>query len=574
MHLMRPTTYLVLSSFLFVANPVAAQLAPGTDGRLLDANNQVGSGGINRAAPRNLFNTANLYVTGNTTRGTAFQGYSPVYNQFSLFTSLPSTALANFERDSVGLEVISGVSGAGITNPYFNRTQTVANAGAIGDGRNLIGSSTPANSLFAPSNHLQNSDPTGLRLDYAANQFNINPSTSSPALPGVSALSQNAGYANSLDRLRLTRETNDLQSSPLFPNSQDRFSLSGQPVYRNPYQDPFSDSNDSLLRDTTPLIRSRRSTDDPFRRPSSEEMMTASRDLVSPTLVAPRMFQSTSLTGQQRDPLTGRVVPESSQYLAIQDESSDLIQSSTLTRPSELALMTGDTDPIAQNALADDLDEYTPETIAAANSLLEIAQSDLVGDESVEEDADMQDQVQRAQSVLERAASESLSTLAGSSKTSSAELIAKAESEVQEGNYYQAAKSYEMASRMAPDQAMPRLGHAHALFAAGEFMTAYRHLARAIELYPAFGYLNFDLTTFIPDANLIDIRRAKLEELLKNKEDYRLRFLLGYVEYYIGLKQFGIPNLRRAAGEAPEGSIPARFLEMLESPRQATRETN
>jgi tetratricopeptide (TPR) repeat protein len=580
MKLIRPTKTLALICFLIAARHGAdqlalGQLAPGTDGRLLDANNQVGSGGINSAAPRNLFNTSNLYITGNTTRGTSFQGFSPVRNQFSLFTTLPSTALANFERDSVGFEVLTGFGGVGVTNPYFNRTQTVANAGAISRGQNVIGSSAPANNLFAPTYHSRATDQGVAGSSYLANEFNINPASPSATFPGTTPLSQYSGYANSLDRLRMTRETTDLQSSPLFPRTNDRFSLTGTPVYQNPYQDPHSDSGDSLLRETTRLNRSRRSIDDPLRRPSSEEMLTASSELVSPTSVAPRLFQS-SLSEAQRDPLTGRVMPNTSQYLAIRgDDSSDLIRDSSLAIPvtttSAIGGTPGSMESTYSEDLAGDLQGYTPDAVAAASGLLEELESDPSVADSDNVYPEMQEQVERAQTVLERAASESLSTLAGASQSSSAQLISEAEGKVQEGKYYQAAKLYEMASQMDPEQAMPKLGHAHALFAAGEFMTAYRRLVHAIEMYPAFGYLNFDLTTFIPDANLIDIRRANLEERLKIKEDYRLRFLLGYVEYYIGLEQFGLPNLRRAAGDAPAGSIPARFPDILARPGAANK---
>ncbi|GJM24271.1 MAG: hypothetical protein DHS20C16_06860 [Phycisphaerae bacterium] len=580
MKLIRPTKILALACVLITARDSVAQLAPGSDGRLLDANNQVGSGGINSRAPRNLFNTSNLYITGNTTRGTSFQGFSPVRNQFSLFSSLPSTALANFERDSVGLETITGLGGVGVTNPYFNRTQTVANAGAINRGQNLIGSSAPASNLYVPTYHSRPANSGMPDTGYLANEFNINPSMPSSTLPGTTPLSQYSGYANSLEQLRLTRETSDLQSSPLFPRANDRFSLSGKPVYQNPYQDPYRDSGDSLLRGTTRLNRSTRSIDDPLRRPNSEEMLAASNELVSPTSVAPRLFQN-SYSEPQRDPLTGRVMPSTSQYLAIRgDDSSDLIRDSSLAMPTNTTTTIGtstfgdgpdDIASVSAGALDDDLQGYTPDTVAAASGLLEGMESDPLAMEGLGDRAELDEQVERAQTVLERAASESLSTLASPSQTSSDKLIVDAESKVQEGKYYQAAKLYEMASQMAPEQAMPRLGHAHALLAAGEFMTSYRHLVRAIEMYPAFGYLNFDLTTFIPDANLIDIRRAKLEERLKIKEDYRLRFLLGYVEYYLGLEQFGLPNLRRAAGDAPAGSIPARFPDILERPGAASK---
>ena len=90
---------------------------------------------------------------------------------------------------------------------------------------------------------------------------------------------------------------------------------------------------------------------------------------------------------------------------------------------------------------------------------------------------------------------------------------------------------------MDPDNALLKLGLAHSLLAAGEYLTAAHHLTAAIRSYPAFGYLNLDLYNFIPDANVFDIRRANLEYRLEKKEDYTLRFLLGYLEYYSGLAE-------------------------------------
>ncbi len=569
---------------LFAGCPASAQLAPGSDGRLLDANNQVGSGGQNLAAPRNLFNTSNLFVTGNTTRGTAFQGFSPIRNQSSLFSTLPSSVLANFERDSVGLDAISGVTGYSGTNPYFNRTQTVTNAGAILDGRNLIGSSVPANSVFAPRSYESLSNPGISGFEPANGQYNINPSMPTSSLPGTSPLTQYPSYTESLDRLRSVSETEILQANPLLPNQgRSSPSLRFELGETNPYSNPYANDANSITRDTDLLTRQRRSTNDNLRRPNSEEMLATSRELISPTAVAPRLFQpATSL--QSRDPLTGRVLPDPSNFLAVREDTG-LIGSSTLVTPTGTGSLTtgapgslSSLDPAAlQGAAVNfdgyDLQEYTPESIAAASMLLETANR--TDEEGATDDgaAAGEERFERAQSVIERATTESLSTLAGSRETTSADAIIRAEKEVQEGQYYQAAQLYELASKLDPENAMPRLGHAHALFAAGEYMTAYQKLVRAIELYPAFGYLNFDLTNFIPDVNLIDIRRADLEKRLARQEDYRLRFLLGYVENYIGLKQFALPNLRRAAGEAPKGSIVAQFPDILQKPSASIKKS-
>ncbi|NOX60027.1 MAG: tetratricopeptide repeat protein [Planctomycetes bacterium] len=562
---------------VLLASPAHAQLAPGSDGHLLDANNRVGSSGRNTATPRNLFNTSNLYISGNTTRGTAFRGFSPIRDPSRLFSNLPSSVLENFERDSTGLEVISGVGGLGVTNPYFNRTQTVTSAGAIGAGRNLIGSSVPANTLFAPryNSLAPSSSALGigpLSAGSAGYGFNINPSSSAAPIPGTSPLTQYPAYTRALDRLRLTGETDALQGRSLFATDESTTSPllfhSAQPnIYRNPYAD-------NARRGIDRLTRQRRSGTDALRRPNSEEMLSASSELISPTAIAPKLFRPS--TGvPTRDPITGRTTPLPSKFLAVQDQIDDALGSfASGTRPvgtATVADQPSQLDAMAHH-LRSDLRVYTPDSIAAANGLIEGVSARPDGLDEFAENPEFQRQYERAQTVIERAATESLSSFAGPSKTSSAETILRAEEKVQEGQYYQAARLYELASMMAPDHAMPRLGHAHALLAAGEYMTAYRNLIQAIDLYPAFGYLNFDLTEFIPDVNLIDIRRADLERRLKDKEDYRLRFLLGYIENYIGLKQFAKPNLRRAAGDAPSGSVVARFPDLLAKPGAALKE--
>jgi tetratricopeptide (TPR) repeat protein len=173
-------------------------------------------------------------------------------------------------------------------------------------------------------------------------------------------------------------------------------------------------------------------------------------------------------------------------------------------------------------------------------------------------------QYDRAVTVLQTASTKSVDTLAGDVNTKANEYIRQGEEAARNGKYYEAASLYRMAAQTEPDNPLIRIGLGHALAAAGEYLTAVLHLTQAIDHYPAFGYLNFELQNFVPDSRILDIRRADLERLLDKKEDYQLRFLLGYMEFYSGLEKFGVPNLEKAAHAAPAGSVIARFPSMIE----------
>ena len=88
-------------------------------------------------------------------------------------------------------------------------------------------------------------------------------------------------------------------------------------------------------------------------------------------------------------------------------------------------------------------------------------------------------------------------------------------------------------------------------------------LSRAIDSFPAIGYLKFNLHSFVTEEDLLDKRRAELERRLETNDDYRFRFLLGYAEYYSGLEKFGLPNLKQAAEQAPPGSGIAKLYPLL-----------
>jgi tetratricopeptide (TPR) repeat protein len=156
-----------------------------------------------------------------------------------------------------------------------------------------------------------------------------------------------------------------------------------------------------------------------------------------------------------------------------------------------------------------------------------------------------------------------IETFAGSADTVVQQYLARAEDLLREGQYYQAKSLYERAEILDRHNPLVLLGHGHAMLAAGEYYSAARKLSRAVELFPAIAFFKLDLTRFITATDLLEKRRADLERRLEEKEDYRFRFVLGYAEYYSGLEKYGLPNLRKAAEQAPEDSGIARLPRLL-----------
>ncbi len=147
----------------------------------------------------------------------------------------------------------------------------------------------------------------------------------------------------------------------------------------------------------------------------------------------------------------------------------------------------------------------------------------------------------------------------------SEQFTTSAEKHLRDGNYLRALAHYEVA--LTADQSNPlnHLGQGIAYIGAGEYYSAVRRIERAIDMFPEIAYFKFDLTRFITDADLLDVRRADLETRLAEHEDYRYRFLLGFIEYHMNLEKFGLKNLENAAANAPADSAIARFPKILKT---------
>lgn len=172
----------------------------------------------------------------------------------------------------------------------------------------------------------------------------------------------------------------------------------------------------------------------------------------------------------------------------------------------------------------------------------------------------MNESYERALSFVRPSDGTHIASLAGSGE----KYAQLAESQLKNGDFYAAQATYNVALVIDGNNPLLHLGQGHALIGAGEYYSAVRRITRGIDKFPEIAYFPLDLNEFITDPNVLDIRRADLETRLADREDYLYRFLLGYIEYFTGLEEFGRENLKTASQNAPPGSTIARFADVIE----------
>jgi hypothetical protein len=156
-----------------------------------------------------------------------------------------------------------------------------------------------------------------------------------------------------------------------------------------------------------------------------------------------------------------------------------------------------------------------------------------------------------------------IDTFAGTAKTLANDAFKKAETHLAQARYYDAVTAYDIARAADPGNPLIWIGRGHALIGAGDYLSASASLEEGLRRFPEIGRFRIDLKAFLRHGDILDIRRADLERRLDEKENYRLRFLLGYIETFSGLEKFGLPNLKQAAKDAPTTSPISTFPKML-----------
>ena len=132
--------------------------------------------------------------------------------------------------------------------------------------------------------------------------------------------------------------------------------------------------------------------------------------------------------------------------------------------------------------------------------------------------------------------------------------IKAAEQYMLQGRYYIAASTYDLAGVFKSENVIFQIGKAHALFAAGEYMSSAFSLARAIEAWPEYVNIKIDLQQIFGKENKDDIddRLIDLEKWLDISNAGELNFLAAYIYYHKGNITKAKTYISQAAEEMPE----------------------
>ncbi|GMU34112.1 MAG: hypothetical protein AMXMBFR20_19840 [Planctomycetia bacterium] len=519
-----------------------------TAGRALDSNPASGSSRFNLTRP-GTFDAgvrSNAIITGNVTGLDYFHGSSPLLNNNQFRETLPSSDLSGFRAQSVGLsDVLNNRTRSG--GFYFDRSQTVTDAGYVRAGLNQPGSSFVQTPNTPPPQNFTTDNSSAYLLQRLPDPSDRRVSIPRPDFQAGMKQTQIGGVAvNKSAAIDLSPYQSAVGSS-IFgtPTPPVRPALTGGLV-----SDRIDETDN--LRD----LASRALADDPSLR----RVDSSASSLVQPV--------DESVGGTSTEGRTSADAVAKAQA-SISPETPSAPFSFPLERPADLGQdrfadlynAVGVAGSLGIMNLGFDVDEQPigeiaePETAEAGNVRIpgSLMRDSGAGLKQLSETAKW------ASEVID----EPLRTFAGRYKNKLNDYMLAGEDELHRGQYYSAARYFELANSIDPMNPLPLLARGHALAAAGDYRSAVRYITLGIERFPQIAAFRIDLPALLGRPDVFDIRRADLEDKLAVGENRELRFLLGYLELYSGLPDEGIQNLRIAAKASPPESIIGMFVDLI-----------
>lgn len=517
-----------LSVVVFVAlaalmtQSAAAQVVPSSnDGRALDANPRVGSGGLNpQGFAPTQFNAANRYITGNVTGLGAFHGFSPIQDTTTFQAGLGSAGLTFFNRRAVSVaDVLAGRTAAGL--PYYGRSETVLQTGGILAGQNQPGSSVPLNPQIQPT-LLQPADP---RLGGP-----ISPMQASDLLRQGQLLSSEAILA-------ATRRMQGIAASPaqtpIMP--VDSYAAAAQsPLFGTGYIDPTE-----LLKRVMAPPRGTKQADD-TRPPPSQ---------------APRDEPATPVAPVEPSPSEPGADLGASGAMGM-DAFTDLVRALRAAREDQVAFVQQQSARrLAGGAQAERIAALKQQLLQARADLWESAQGGAAEDEQLSNVKRIERSAKWYAAVIEA----EVETFAGKADSPFNALMLAGEEAMRDRRFYDAERTFALAQEIEPENALAQLARGHALAAAGDYLSAVRYIETGLRLYPDLALLTFDLKRLMGSSEVCAARIADLRRRTETATSAELRFLMGYLEYFGGDRAAGSDDLVEAANLSKPGSVIARF---------------
>ncbi len=487
-------TVLAIGIFICVAS-AQGQVAPSQDGRMLDANPGLGSR-YNAQVPQGLSVNSQLYVTGQVTGLSYFHGRTGSLASNQLMTNVPSSALSNFNRQSVNLsQALAGQTY--MPAPYYDRGRTVLGMNSILAGRAAPGSNVPISSVPSATSLGQQ-----LYIDAMAEYRTVQASrigqtllpeqsrTLTQVRPdfNVGGLNENSSaFPVSLGVQTTLMTVPSLSASDLFGISRGRQQAD---LARELYIHAHSDEIKARLD----LSSQGRKLD--FGAQGTSPLGQTDSGTAPNTLDANQIIRQTTLGGAFQRP---RGAP-----LRNQDVFMDMLITARQARQIPVAAAVG----TAGGTQATGAKPPRGATVQAKSTMAGLVESQGVGTV-----------------VIHR--------LAGQSKDRFNIQMGRAGEQLRAKRFYEAASSYETAGLQDRRNPLARVGRGLSLLGAGETLSASYEIEGAMRAYPPLAQARLDLSSIV-GKSVISKHLGVLDERIEAADPevrQRLEFMATYLYY-------------------------------------------
>ena len=538
------------------SNPVGQGTMPASSG--------VGSGrspaggyrsGLVQSSGRGV--NGNLIITGNVRGGKYFRGIIPYQSEYNLRTSVPSSSLDSFLRDSAGSEDVGGGASKYMTQPYYSGTRSVTttrpdDGGIFRPASTRIDDRVGGTSILSPLP----------RQEVLVRKDAVIPYTGTKLRPLSMSLAE-------LERVIL-EEVEAFSEKKRLSDEQHRPRI-------EPLLQDLRTANDRATELKQGLLVEDKLLQLPPKAESDEEKIK------KPETAAPEQVMGEGALQSQEGAFgVPDVQVDIYEQMKRQIDSARrfLEQPAGVEQAKEEVKAVGEAKRRDEEPFGVDAAQRETRRIAAQRGKQEVAGSKEVSlpflpeGEAAEKSGVLEEpfktttddgrqitEVLRDSSRIPREENVAAKARAilGEHKTFASFAEDKfnthmraAEEYLKRGRYYRAADAYTLASIYKPADPLAYAGKSHALFAAGEYMSSALFLTRALEIFPEYAQFKIDLVAMVGDKDKLESRITNAEKWLDESDAVELQFLLGYVYYQMGRQAEATEMINAAFEKMPE----------------------
>ena len=533
-------TALGLCTLLTTGLSVQAQTRAGSDGRALDANQQVGSGGYNPEDGRLDYSRRNDIITGNVGGGRAFQdtvGYGAV-GEFQ--DTLGSDSLFNFRANSLSSSTsylnAARIGGVGTQNNfqvYRSFTNRVAQPASPG--------------LIAPQGGGYLVNPQGLYTAIQSRQLPTDAfsDASNRFAPGRALQAFTQAQGTGQDRVpivtsealnrRLADEANDANDSPVMGDITDTFKFEGN-VF-----DPFGSKTEDK-KDASQLIGGQL----PPAMMLGQELQTQIDPNRSATI----------------DPLRSQQVLDSVLQRA---QTPDAESSNTVYDNLLRDIKAGKKSETVEDPWTTPMEAPTSQQVTEAERAYDEIMKEIYGEDyktrRKTSQSETSDQADATESETGSAIDQlnydlpRIKTLASDKKTRIDEMTREAEAALANGKYLTAENRYRQILLDTNNDPLPQAGLIHAQLGAGMFHSAGNNLRALFQQHPELIAARYDAKLLPPQERLEWIQQELQSVISQGEGGKDAPLLLAYLGYQADSRQLVRYGLALAQSKSPRDPL-------------------